>query len=239
MQRASWAAWLEFNAWVDEVTEGEPFDISHGGDAVDGLHHHATTEMSDNVDDQEQGAVAVLKPLFDRAWRRFFVRGTEAHVGAAAQSDNRIARALGCEPNADGHYARYDLWYRLGEENGPLVHQLHHVGTVGSQAYESTALMREYAEACIEASKMGLSAPDCIVRHHRHRYLELKVPTVRGQALVMAVHGWQMKSSAFVWRAAGVRQSVPQVGGVLLRWNKDAGLYTRSFTRFMSRSEEA
>ena len=74
--------------------------------------------------------------------------------------------------------------------------------------------------------------------HHRHRGLDLKIPTVRGQALVFTVQGWQLKSSAFTWRATGVRQAVPQLGLTILKWNRYDGPWTRHFTRFAERSRE-
>lgn len=238
MQRYSWPAWVEARRWARQVLGNKPFDVVLGGDLVDGLHHGSTTAMSDNINDQECAASSILRPLTAGARRVFAIRGTEAHVGPAAVSDERVARELGCVPNEDGKFARYDLWYRLGAPDGPLVHFLHHIGTVGTQAYESTGLMKEYTEACIEAARTGAQPPDVIVRHHRHRGLDLKIPTVRGQALVFTVQGWQLKSSAFTWRATGVRQAVPQLGLTILKWNRDAGPWTRHFTRFAERSRE-
>lgn len=238
MQRFSWSVWQEAKQWVKQVMDGKPFDAVLGGDLVDGLHHGSTTAMSDNIKDQEEAAIEILEDMIAGADRRYAERGTEAHVGPAACSDERIAKRLGCIPNEDGQHARYDLWYRLGAPDGPLVHFLHHIGTVGTQAYESTALMKEYTEACIESARMGRQPPDVIVRHHRHRGLDLKIPTVRGQALVFTVQGWQLKSSAFTWRATGVRQAAPQLGLTILMWNREAGAWTRHFTRFGERSKE-
>lgn len=238
MQRVSWEAWVEAKKWLDVVLEGKPFGILHGGDAIDGMHHHATTLMSDNLNDQEQACVEILEPWFEHADCRLFTRGTEAHVGAAAQSDERIAKALGCEPDEYGRFARYESFIRMGHKDGPLVHDLHHIGTVGSPAYESSALMREYSNACDLAARSGRQAPDAIIRHHRHRQLILSIPGHRGKALVVTVAGWQMKDSAFVHRSAGARQSTPQLGLVVLKWNKDAGLYYREFLRFMDPPKE-
>lgn len=237
-QRVTWEHWEEAREWVRQVLKGRPFDAVLGGDLVDGMHHNSTTEMSDNINDQERAAVSILAKMLEGSDRRFAYRGTDAHVGPAGQSDERIARALDCTPDEDGRFARYDLWYRMGHKDGPLVHGLHHIGTVGTQAYESTALMKEYTESCIEAARMGVQPPDVIVRHHRHRGLDVKIPTKRGQALVFTVQGWQLKSSSFTWRATGVRQAVPQLGLTLLLFNDEAGAYTRHFTRFGARSRE-
>ena len=45
MQLKMWALWREFwDEWVPEVTRGEPYDIVHNGDVIDGVHHNATTQ---------------------------------------------------------------------------------------------------------------------------------------------------------------------------------------------------
>ena len=52
-QRKMWALWREFwDEWVPEVTRGEPYDLVHNGDAIDGSHHNSTTQISHNIEDQ-------------------------------------------------------------------------------------------------------------------------------------------------------------------------------------------
>jgi hypothetical protein len=51
---------------------------------------------------------------------------------------------LNAVPEEAGRHPRWEVWIRLGRG---LVHATHHIGTTGSQACESTAVMRELAEA--------------------------------------------------------------------------------------------
>ena len=54
-QRKMWAWWEEFwGDWVPAVTRGEPYDVLHNGDALDGNHHRSTTQISHNIEDQQR-----------------------------------------------------------------------------------------------------------------------------------------------------------------------------------------
>jgi MFS family permease len=58
-----WSLWREFwDVWVPEVTKGEPYDLVHNGDVIDGVHHGSTTQISHNIEDQLRIAEAVLGP---------------------------------------------------------------------------------------------------------------------------------------------------------------------------------
>ena len=143
-QRKLWALWREFwDEWVPEVTKGEPFDLVHNGDAIEGVHHRATTQISHNLEDQQRIAEDVLRGPVEQCKRSggtyYHIRGTEAHVGQSGEFEERLARTLGAKPNSEGQFARFDLWKRVGGSDGPLVHCLHHIGTTSSAAHESSA----------------------------------------------------------------------------------------------------
>jgi len=207
------------------------------GDALDGVHHGATTQISHNLADQERLACDILRPRVAKAARYVHIRGTEAHVGKSAESEERVARELGAIPNEEGQHARYDLWLRLGGPKGPLVHFLHHIGTTGSSAYEATAVHKELVESYVEAGRWGDEPPRCIVRSHRHRALRVHIPVADGEALAVVTPAWQLKT-AFAWKIPGARLSQPQIGGTIIKLGDEAGLYVRSFTRRMERSHE-
>lgn len=110
-QEQMWALWEDFwNEWVPTATRGEPYDIVHNGDAIDGVHHGATTLISNNINDQRRIAIAVLRPQIERCkkmgGRYFHVRGTAAHVGQSSIHENEVAEALGAVPNKEGQLAR-------------------------------------------------------------------------------------------------------------------------------------
>lgn len=236
-QAALWPVWLDFWSWVKQVTAGEPYDLVLNGDCIDGVHHGSTTQISHNLTDQEVLAIDVLRERAEGAARYLHVRGTEAHVGKSAESEERVARALGAVPNEEGQHARYDLWLRMGGPRGPLVHFLHHIGSTGSAAYEATAVHKELVESYAEAGRWGDEPPRAIVRSHRHRALRIHLPVDEGEALAVVTPAWQLKTP-FAWKIPGARLSQPQIGGMVLKVGDEAGLYARSFTRRMERSGE-
>src|SRR5947208_2195784 len=82
-QKKMWRLWREFfDGWVPEVTRGEPYDLVHNGDAIDGVHHNSTTQISHNIEDQLRIAETVLRPEVDRCHAKgggyYHIRGTEA-----------------------------------------------------------------------------------------------------------------------------------------------------------------
>ncbi len=223
------------------VTRGEPYDVVVNGDVVDGAPYNSTAQMSANPSDQERIAIACLEPIVKRlhsvGGSLFMIRGTETHVGKSAADEERIARALGAKPDKTGHYARWDLWKRVGEG---LVHILHHIGVTSSSAHEASAVNAELTAAYYEAARTGKQPPDVIIRSHRHRAIKVDVPVHTKRhgvqfASAVTTPGWQLKTP-FSWRIAGARQTLPQIGGLLVRQG-DRSLYTEFRVWSIERSE--
>jgi hypothetical protein len=226
LQSIVWEWWTEFwDSWVPQVCRNEPFDVVFNGDALDGNHHNATTQISHNLKDQFEIAINVLGPIVGKARKYYHIRGTEAHVGPSGVEEERLAKALGAVPNDEGQYARYELWKRVGNSKGPLVHAMHHIGTTGSAAYESSALQAALTAEFVEAGRNRTEPPDYVVRAHRHRYLKVQNPSKRSEAATLVSPGWQLKTP-FSYRIAGGQVSQPQFGGVLIRQG-DEEFYTR------------
>lgn len=136
-QRKLWTHWLSFcNEWVPRVTKGQPFILVHNGDGIDGRHHGTTSQISHNLQDQENIAYDVLSPLVARASAYYHIRGTEAHVGPSGEAEESLAGRLGAKPDCHGHASRWELWLEL---RGHLCHFAHHIGVTGSSQYEATA----------------------------------------------------------------------------------------------------
>jgi hypothetical protein len=240
-QEKMWAWWREFwDDWVPLVTRKEPFDLVHNGDALEGCHHRATTQISQNMEDQQRIAEAVLAPVVKQCKQSggtyFHIRGTEAHVGQTGEFEERLARHLGAEPNSEGQYARWDLWKRVGSKKGPLVHLMHHIGTTGSAAHEASAVNAEITAEYVEAARWGRQPPDFIVRSHRHRSIAVDLNSARGYAAAIVTPAWQGRTP-FTWKIPGARISEPQVGGVLIR-EGDEEFYYRRWVRTFDRSGE-
>jgi hypothetical protein len=224
------------NEWIPMVTRGEKFVLVLNGDLMDGRHHNAITQISQNLNDQRHIAMECLFPLIEKAAQLYVIRGTEAHTGPCGENEEILAETLGAIPDAGGNYARNELWLRIGGENGALAHIMHHIGTAGSTAYETTALSREFAVECEEAGRWQTPSPDFVVRSHRHRYSKTEFPTNRGYGISVTTPGWQLKTP-FVWKIQGGRNTLPQFGGILLR-KGDEEHYTRAFVRNITRTPE-
>lgn len=235
IQRAVWSWWREFwNRWVPKACHREPYAVLVLGDTLDGVHHGSTSQISHNLADQADIAYRILAPVGKACGGRLYMlRGTEAHVGPSGAEEERLAERLMAVPDQDGRHARWEVWIRLGKG---LVHATHHIGTTGSQAYESTAVMRELAEAYTEAGRWRHRPPDVLIRGHRHRHIEVRVPTSLGYGIAFTAPAWQLKTP-YCFRVAGARQSMPQIGGSVVRQG-DSDLYTRHWVRSPAREQE-
>jgi hypothetical protein len=224
IQNKVWTWWREFwNIWVPEATKGEPFAVCINGDVIDGVHHNSTTQISHNLQDQKRIAIVVLKPIVKLCEGRFYmVRGTKVHVGESGCDEENIAEQLGAIPDEEGRYARWELWCRIGKG---LVHCMHHIGTTGSAHYESTAVTKELTESYTQAGRNRLEPPDVVVRSHRHRHIEVRVPTSLGYGISFVTAGWQLRTP-FAYKIPGGRVMTPQIGGSLIRQG-DEDLFTR------------
>jgi hypothetical protein len=236
-----WALWRQFwDEWVPTVTKGEPYDICHNGDVIEGVHHGSTTQISHNINDQKRIAVGALMPEVERCKRLggtyYHVRGTAAHVGQSSIFEDEVAEALGAKPNKLGQCARYDLWKRVGTPEGPLVHLLHHIGTTSSAAHEASAVNAELTAEYVEAARWDRKPPDFVVRSHRHRSIAVDLNSARGYAAGIVTPAWQGKTP-FTWKVPGARISEPQMGGILIRQGDEEHYYRRKVWSF-DRSEE-
>jgi len=224
LQADVWSKWKEFwEVWVPMATRGEPFAVVMNGDAIDGVHHGSTTQITHNITDQSRIAATCLRPAIEACEGRYYhIRGTEAHVGQSGCDEERLAQELGAKPDRDGRFARWELWLELG---GGLVHLSHHIGTAGSLGYETSAVHKELEQALVEAARWGNRHPNVIVRSHRHRNVETRVQAKCGFLTSFTTAAWQAKTP-FVYKIAGGRQTLPQIGGSLVRWG-DEDMYTR------------
>jgi len=215
LQRKVWRCWEDlWRQWVPEATRGEPYAIVVNGDTLDGRHHGAVTQFAGNLADQARVAYEALAPVVE-GHPLYMIRGTEAHVGPSAEAEEQLAERLGAIPDEDGRYARWELWKWLAGRK-KLVHFLHHIGVTGSQAYEATAVHKELVEAFAEAARWRQHPPNAVIRSHRHRFTETRIPTADGAAIAAVTPGWQLKTP-FAWKVPGGRQSLPQIGALLVR----------------------
>lgn len=230
-QAQMWKLWREFwDEWVPTVSRGEPYDLVHNGDVIEGVHHHATTQISQNIKDQLRIAERAFGPEVARCKQQggtyYHVRGTAAHVGESSVWEDTLAETLGAKSNAQGQHARYDLWKRVGTPSGPLVHCLHHIGTTGSAAHEASAVNAELTAEYVEAARWNREPPDFVVRSHRHRSIAVDLNSAKGYAAGIVTPAWQGKTP-FAWKVPGARISEPQFGGIAIRQGDEESYYRR------------
>lgn len=241
-QAKLYGMWREFfDVWLPEVTRGEAYDLLHNGDAIDGVHHASTSQITHNFEDQLRIAEALMEPEVRRCkslgGTYYHIRGTSAHVGQSSVYEEMLAKRLGAKPNGQGQYARYDLWKRVGGTGGPLVHALHHIGTTSSAAHEASAVNAELSASYVEAARWNREPPDYIVRSHRHRSIAVDMDSAKGYAAAIVTPAWQGKTP-YVWKLAGARLSEPQVGGICIRRGDEEHYYRRKVWSFDRSSEE-
>ena len=211
-QELLWGLWEEFwDKWVPMVTRGDPYAVVLNGDAVDGRHHGSTTQVSQNISDQHKIAKTILEPVVKKCGGRFYmVRGTESHVGQTGENEETLAEELGAIPNErTGESTWGALWIRCGDK---LVQFAHHIGTTSRGAYESSALTAELTEMFREAGMWNHEPPVAVVRSHRHRHIEVKIPTANTYGICFTTPAWQGKTP-FAERIPGGRVNMPQIGG--------------------------
>lgn len=239
LQRTMWGWWEEFWAeWVPRVTHKEPYLVVVNGDSRDGDHHNTPNIVTRNGVDEGEHARRILRPIVEACEGRYYmIRGTTAHAGQAGQAEEALAAALGAIPNELGQHARYEMHLRCGSERGRgLVHYSHHVGTTSSSSYESTAVHKELVEAFVEAGRWNDETPQVVVRSHRHRNYEIRIPSASGYCIAVVTPGWQLKTP-FVHQL-GMKQARPQMGGCIVR-RGDEELHTRSRVWGVERPREA
>ena len=235
-----WCVWRDFwDDFVPEATRGDQYSLIINGDSVDGRHHKSTTQVSQNLADQFKIAHAIVRPLVENPLcsKLFWIVGTEAHVGESGESEELLALSLGAIPSTTNQYVRQTMWgFVGGEKDGCLCHFAHHIGTTGSSHYEASAINKELTEHFAEAGRWNSRAPDIVVRSHRHRCAEFRMPTSRGYGISVVTPGWQGKTP-FITKIPGGRQAVPQIGGLVIRQGRHDH-YTRTFVKCMPREKE-
>jgi len=215
------------------VTRGDRYAVGINGDALEGRHHGATHQISQNLADQLTIARRVIEPIRDRATHLYMIRGTEAHVGASGESEEALAVMVAADHDPEsGQHSRYEAFVRVGDCS---VHCAHHIGATGSMAYETSAVTKEMNEFLADSARWGESPPDVIVRSHRHRQSRVYLDGHRGQIIGLVTGGWQGKTP-FAFRVPGGRITRPHIGGAIIRQG-DEEHYVRTFLRTIPRPQ--
>ncbi len=212
-----------YKAWRHFWDEFVPYTVRDyriaavvvNGDAIEGIHHNRTGIVGTTLTEMENAAVQLLEPIRDVAERFFFVRGTEAHAGAMAESEEAIAKRLGAVPTETGESSHWQVRIRPRGSH-TLFHFAHHIGVTSSAAYETSAPMREMIATFVEAAQWEQGLPDVVVRSHRHRFTLVPLPGAKDgvyrRRYLAITPGWQLKTP----HAERIdRMRMPHVGGIV------------------------
>lgn len=208
IQQWLWACWNDGQKWIDGIVGKDAFALIVNGDVIEGNHHRTTQIITPKKEDHCAAAIDILRPLANRAAKRFFVRGTECHVG---DSEINIARALGGEINAD---LKIPIWDRLTIDiAGTRCVFRHHIGTSTRASLEATQLSINPVEEIAEAIKNGERPPQVIGCAHRHKFGEFS----NGRWLCFVTPPWQALTR---FGHKVVSQARTQPGFVILDWRE-------------------
>lgn len=208
-----WSIWLSFwTTFVPEIVKGcNDITLVINGDLIEGLHHRQVGIATNNLTFQEKGAIEIFSKIPTKAKikRIFVVRGSEAHSAPGAESEERMAQVLNAEPNELDEYSSWQLWLDV---DGVIFQFAHHIGVTSSAAYESSAPMREMISGMVDAAQWGRDIPRVFVRSHRHRFIEVPLPTETGRIMSVITPSWQLRTP-HVERIDRMR--MPHIGGVV------------------------
>lgn len=184
------------------------------GDILEGRpSRHSFNEISLNLADQVKIAKDLFEPIRNRFGNLYIVRGTSAHAGSEAESEERLGMLLGATA-VNKQFSRYCLELCVGKY---MINAMHHIGTTSRTYRETAALMAEAAEIISQKSLWKKRIPDIIIRSHRHSYIELRMPTRSKIIIAFTTPGWQVATN-YVYRHSS-RVRVPQIGGVVLNFS--------------------
>ena len=125
-----WSKWLHYwrlTAHYKEQTGAQVIGVINGdwGD----MNRHDGFQLIEpkNTDTVIDMMIEVVEPMRQVCDKIIVVRGTEAHVGGVGWMENRAAKEIGAEPNAQ--QGTHSWFYFRGEFDGVKLTSGHHPGT--------------------------------------------------------------------------------------------------------------
>jgi hypothetical protein len=219
-----WSCWESY--WKDVAERrkalGADLYCAFNGDCVEGTDHHNTWEVISRAP-EPQAYVAervfglAASPdcglVVPKADKVFVVRGTEAHVGQGASSEEHLAKKLKAQRHPGGKtWSHYRL--RL-DIHGVRIDMQHH-GRTGTRPWTRTNAPGSLAlEIFYEHAARGIPHPHLAIRSHRHTYADSynAHPT-----RVIQTPAWQLKT-AHAHKVAP--ESIADIGGLIVTITPD------------------
>lgn len=215
LQKYLWDCWQHMLQWAT----AEPLDgIVVLGDVVEGKQPKSRcAELClPLVEDQEDAAVGILKPLISKAkCKVFFVKGTFYHDDELGRSVDNVAKDLrgdAYEGLGTGRLAKEVLDLDIGG----VVADFSHGISVSGGLYRAVAIDREALWSALAGKAGQAPKADIIVRAHAHYFVH--VEHVSKHALILPA--WQGQTSYM--RKNSRYRMIPDIGAVILQIDPEA-----------------
>ena len=184
------------------------------GDLVEGNHHGTTQILSGNPNAQAAALTAAMAiPLALQPDRLFFIRGTEAHVGSSASSEERIADGLRRDkrPVIKDPDTGTSSWWHCRIKLGTTRLDIAHHGRTGGREHTRAGAASLHAhDILLSHVKAGDEPPTLCLRGHHHRFNDSHdACSVR----VVTSGAWQLKT-AYVHKIAA--DTLADIGGLII-----------------------
>ena len=211
-----WENWRDFWGRVDAQRKalGASLYQVYNGDMTEGDHHKTTQTLSGNPTAQATVVNEVMRvPLALKPEGIIVVRGTEAHVGASACYEERIASGLrkdGYKVLVDDATGNASHWHFEMDVQGVRFDFAHH-GRVGARPWTKPNAVHALAmEIFYNAAANARPFPHLAVRSHMHQYVDThdSHPT-----RLIQMPAWQL-ATAFIHRIAP--NALADVGGLII-----------------------
>ena len=204
------AYWDQIEAWKQEFEA--TVDVVFNGDLFEGNHHGSTQTWSANPADWTRAADDVMSRPIAMADRMFFIRGTEAHVGAAGSSEEMYAQSVRKEIGdrlVGDPYAKTASWTELLLDVEGVLFDFAHHGPMGRLEHTRlNSFGRVAVQVELEALQQKWRVPDVVCQAHNHRKGDSgDTYNIR----VVAMPAWQLRTH-HVRRIT--RGKVSDIGGV-------------------------
>lgn len=209
LQRWMQECWADGMEWIQDVTKGN-YILALNGDLIDGKHHRATEIMTPLIDDQVEACIKLLEPLAGKARKVVATLGTEAHGG---ECEHAIASALKAHKYKNWSPAHNSVVLDI---QGSRTEIMHHIGTTSRPWLEATGHSMAMNVRRAETSRLGRSAPDVMIRGHRHRFGYF----CDGSAMTVVAPSWQALSR-WAWKVLPGAEC--QIGFVVLDYSDMQG----------------
>jgi hypothetical protein len=163
--------------------KGRRVFVGIGGDSVDGVLHHDSTQTWGTTNDQRSMAIELFRPIVGLADDALGILGTDAHVGDQGDDDAAIYEAL---------HMDYAPVFKL-DIDGRCLWWAHDGIPIGRRDHlEENAAITMIRDIQARCRRRGERAPDAIVGHDKH--ITFEPPMIRGTTIAICPC-WQLSTS--------------------------------------------